>query len=225
MLRGLPGRRLPRSRRPLRQLGCPHKRLARAASAAAGRGRETGRHRGAVVPRCLAACLLRAGNPCIAGTFGVTCPGMQALAGESEELQPHANGGADEPEALLVAIGAEGSADDDEVSRLAAHTLQKAAGRRAGEGRGRGAQEELELALGDAEGELDPAVLQTLPTSMQLELLQRLREAKMARNRESFQQRAAQPASFSSFQMEEYLKASALRRAPPAALFRFLQCS
>ena len=62
-------------------------------------------------------------------------------------------------------------------------------------------------------------MLQTLPTSMQLELLQRLREAKMARNRESFQQRAAQPASFSSFQMEEYLKASALRRAAPPALF------
>ena len=62
-------------------------------------------------------------------------------------------------------------------------------------------------------------MLQTLPTSMQLELLQRMREAKMARNRESFQQRAAQPASFSSFQMEEYLKASALRRAAPPALF------
>jgi len=68
----------------------------------------------------------------------------------------------------------------------------------------------VELALADAD-ELDPVVLQTLPTSMQLELLQRLREEKMARNRESFQQRAAQPASFSSFQMDEYLKASALR--------------
>lgn len=66
-------------------------------------------------------------------------------------------------------------------------------------------------------------MLQTLPTSMQLELLQRLREAKMARNRESFQQRAAQPASFSSFQMEEYLKASALRRAPLVATL--LPCS
>ncbi|KAK9826114.1 hypothetical protein WJX81_004563 [Elliptochloris bilobata] len=74
------------------------------------------------------------------------------------------------------------------------------------------AEGELELALGDAEGELDLAVLQTLPTSMQLELLQRMREARMARNRESFQQRAAQPANFSSFQMAEYLKASALRR-------------
>ncbi len=71
----------------------------------------------------------------------------------------------------------------------------------------------MELALADAD-ELDPVVLQTLPTSMQLELLQRLRDEKMARNRESFQQRAAQPASFSSFQMDEYLKASALKRAP-----------
>lgn len=89
----------------------------------------------------------------------------------------------------------------------------------------RAMQGELELALGEADGELDLAVLQTLPTSMQLELLQRLREAKMARNRESFQQRAAQPANFSSFQMAEYLKASALRCASSACCARTRPCS
>ena len=59
--------------------------------------------------------------------------------------------------------------------------------------------------------QLDPAVMSTLPPSMQLDLLQRMRDHKIFENREHFQQRAQQPGSFSSFQIQEYLKASAFR--------------
>ena len=60
---------------------------------------------------------------------------------------------------------------------------------------------------------MDPAVLSTLPPSMQLDIMTKLREQKTYVNREGFQQRQAQPLSFSQFQMEEYLKASAIRCA------------
>ena len=60
---------------------------------------------------------------------------------------------------------------------------------------------------------VDPAVLSTLPPSMQLDIMTKLREQKTYVNREGFQQRQAQPLSFSQFQMEEYLKASAIRCA------------
>ena len=59
--------------------------------------------------------------------------------------------------------------------------------------------------------QLDAAVMSTLPPSMQLDLLQRMRDHKIFENREHFQQRAQQPGSFSSFQIQEYLKASAFR--------------
>ncbi|KAK9904154.1 hypothetical protein WJX75_005482 [Coccomyxa subellipsoidea] len=60
--------------------------------------------------------------------------------------------------------------------------------------------------------ELDPVVMSTLPPSMQLDLLTKMRENKIYENREKFARHANQPASFSSLQMQEYLKASAFRR-------------
>ncbi len=47
---------------------------------------------------------------------------------------------------------------------------------------------------------------------MQLDLLTKMRENKIYENREKFARHANQPASFSSLQMQEYLKASAFRR-------------
>ena len=58
---------------------------------------------------------------------------------------------------------------------------------------------------------IDPAILANLPPSVQLDLMTKLREQKTYSNREGFQQRQAQPLDFSQFQMDEYLKASAIR--------------
>lgn len=60
-------------------------------------------------------------------------------------------------------------------------------------------------------GDLDPAVLSTLPPSLQLDLLLRLREQRQAANREAFESRAGLPASFSHFQMAQYLAATQFR--------------
>lgn len=59
--------------------------------------------------------------------------------------------------------------------------------------------------------ELDPAVLGTLPPSLQLEFALKLRERKQAENREHFQKHTGKPTDFSSFQMQQYLKGSQLK--------------
>ena len=54
-------------------------------------------------------------------------------------------------------------------------------------------------------------VLGTLAPSMQLELLQKMREKKTYINREKFAQHTGRPLDFSSFQMQQYLQSSAFR--------------
>ncbi|KAK9830500.1 hypothetical protein WJX72_012105 [[Myrmecia] bisecta] len=71
---------------------------------------------------------------------------------------------------------------------------------------------EEEVLIPEGLDSLDPAVLSTLPPSMQLELMAKLREQKNLENREQFQKHAGRPLNFSQFQMETYLKASAFRR-------------
>ena len=46
---------------------------------------------------------------------------------------------------------------------------------------------------------------------MQLDLMTKIRDHKIYENRARFQKHAAQPMNFSSFQIQEYLKASAFR--------------
>ena len=58
---------------------------------------------------------------------------------------------------------------------------------------------------------IDQDALKSLPPSYQLELFTRMKERKVQVNRDAFQQRQAEPQKFSSFQMEEYLKASDMR--------------
>ena len=65
--------------------------------------------------------------------------------------------------------------------------------------------------LPDNVDELDPAVLATLPPSLQLDFRLKQREAKQAANREHFQQQSGKPLKFSSFQMQQYLTAAELR--------------
>ena len=48
-------------------------------------------------------------------------------------------------------------------------------------------------------------------TCAQLDLMQKIRDNKIFENRSHFQKHAAQPLNFSSFQIQEYLKASAFR--------------
>ncbi|KAG6544932.1 hypothetical protein Mapa_013624 [Marchantia paleacea] len=59
---------------------------------------------------------------------------------------------------------------------------------------------------------LDPAVLASLPASMQLELLVQMREQLVAENRQKFQKVSKVPASFSQLQIQAYLKTVAFRR-------------
>lgn len=59
--------------------------------------------------------------------------------------------------------------------------------------------------------ELDPAVLSTLPPSLQLDFAMKLRERKQAENREHFQKHTGQPQAFSSFQLQQYLKGTQLK--------------
>ena len=54
-------------------------------------------------------------------------------------------------------------------------------------------------------------VLSTLPPSLQLELMGKLRESKTYRNREEFASRTGNPLGFSTFQMQQYLDTSAVR--------------
>jgi DNA excision repair protein ERCC-5 len=58
---------------------------------------------------------------------------------------------------------------------------------------------------------VDSTVLSTLPPSMQLDIMLRLREQQMASNRDALLQRKDDPAQFSQFQIQQYLKASQLR--------------
>ncbi|BFI28307.1 DNA excision repair protein ERCC-5 [Marchantia polymorpha subsp. ruderalis] len=69
-----------------------------------------------------------------------------------------------------------------------------------------------ELVLPSTVKGLDPAVLASLPASMQLELLVQMREQLVAENRQKFQKVSKVPASFSQLQIQAYLKTVAFRR-------------
>ncbi|KAH7661726.1 XPG/Rad2 endonuclease protein [Dioscorea alata] len=61
-------------------------------------------------------------------------------------------------------------------------------------------------------GKIDPAVLASLPPSMQLDLLVQMRERLMAENRQKYQKIKKAPAKFSELQIQSYLKTVAFRR-------------
>ncbi|WVZ55906.1 hypothetical protein U9M48_006507 [Paspalum notatum var. saurae] len=63
-----------------------------------------------------------------------------------------------------------------------------------------------------ATGDIDPAVLASLPPSMQLDLLVQMRERVMAENRQKYQKIKKEPAKFSELQIQSYLKTVAFRR-------------
>ncbi|XP_065035230.1 DNA repair protein UVH3-like isoform X2 [Musa acuminata AAA Group] len=59
---------------------------------------------------------------------------------------------------------------------------------------------------------IDPAVLASLPPSMQLDLLVQMRESIMAENRQKYQKIKKAPTKFSELQIQSYLKTIAFRR-------------
>ncbi|KAL6649430.1 hypothetical protein ACP70R_013654 [Stipagrostis hirtigluma subsp. patula] len=61
-------------------------------------------------------------------------------------------------------------------------------------------------------GDIDPAVLASLPPSMQLDLLVQMRERVMAENRQKYQKIKKEPSKFSELQIQSYLKTVAFRR-------------
>ncbi|OEL19728.1 DNA repair protein UVH3 [Dichanthelium oligosanthes] len=61
-------------------------------------------------------------------------------------------------------------------------------------------------------GDIDPAVLASLPPSMQLDLLVQMRERVMAENRQKYQKIKKEPAKFSELQIQSYLKTVAFRQ-------------
>ncbi|KAK9061726.1 hypothetical protein SSX86_018909 [Deinandra increscens subsp. villosa] len=75
-----------------------------------------------------------------------------------------------------------------------------------------GGEDDEEMLLPTLEGKIDPAVLASLPPSMQLDLLVQMRERLMAENRQKYQKVKKAPARFSELQIEAYLKTVAFRR-------------
>ncbi|XP_078178846.1 5'-3' exonuclease family protein isoform X2 [Carex rostrata] len=72
--------------------------------------------------------------------------------------------------------------------------------------------EEEEMILPLTKDNIDPAVLASLPPSMQLDLLVQMRERMMAENRQKYQKIKKSPAKFSELQIQSYLKTVAFRR-------------
>ncbi|CAH2045105.1 unnamed protein product [Thlaspi arvense] len=75
-----------------------------------------------------------------------------------------------------------------------------------------GSEEDEQILLPVMDGNVDPAVLASLPTSMQLDLLAQMREKLMAENRQKYQKVKKAPEKFSELQIEAYLKTVAFRR-------------
>ncbi|CAK8532647.1 unnamed protein product [Lathyrus sativus] len=72
--------------------------------------------------------------------------------------------------------------------------------------------EDEEMILPAMHSEFDPAVLASLPPSMQLDLLVQMRERLMAENRQKYQKVKKDPSKFSELQIQSYLKTVAFRR-------------
>ncbi|XP_010555901.1 PREDICTED: DNA repair protein UVH3 isoform X2 [Tarenaya hassleriana] len=75
-----------------------------------------------------------------------------------------------------------------------------------------GSDEDEQLLLPAMDRNIDPAVLASLPPSMQLDLLVQMRERLMAENRQKYQKVKKAPEKFSELQIQAYLKTVAFRR-------------
>ncbi|KAG2261328.1 hypothetical protein Bca52824_068407 [Brassica carinata] len=75
-----------------------------------------------------------------------------------------------------------------------------------------GSEEDEQILLPAMDGNVDPAVLASLPPSMQLDLLAQMREKLMSENRQKYQKVKKAPEKFSELQVEAYLKTVAFRR-------------
>ena len=70
----------------------------------------------------------------------------------------------------------------------------------------------------DEDGKIDPTVLGALPVSMQLEMMKRIREENVGKNRSQFQAVERDSANFSQLQIEKYLESTKLRKEMDRAM-------
>ena len=70
----------------------------------------------------------------------------------------------------------------------------------------------------DEDGKIDPTVLGALPVSMQLEMMKRIREENVGKNRSQFQAFEKDSKSFSQLQIEKYLESTKLRKEMDRAM-------
>jgi len=80
-------------------------------------------------------------------------------------------------------------------------------------------EEELDMFVPDGES-IDPEVLSALPPSVRLEVIMKMRDKRMADNREHFARASGQMHDFSSLQLETYLKGTKLKRQIDAVMQR-----
>ncbi|UPQ98789.1 XPG/Rad2 endonuclease [Chloropicon primus] len=72
--------------------------------------------------------------------------------------------------------------------------------------------DEGEFLLPDDMNSVDPTVLSTLPPSIQLEVMEKMREQKTSENRERFHRASSAPSNFSNLQFETYLQGCSFRK-------------
>ena len=80
-------------------------------------------------------------------------------------------------------------------------------------------EEELDMFVPDGES-IDPEVLSALPPSVRLEVIMKIRDKRMADNREHFARASGQMHDFSTLQLETYLKGTKLKRQIDAVMQR-----
>lgn len=116
----------------------------------------------------------------------------------------------EEQEAVVDEGGPSGTVPVEDAGLAAASTGAGSAAK-ASESESDGDDFEFEPLLPEGDEEVDPVVLATLPPSMQLEVMLRLRDRRTMANRSGFEERTGRPEAFSQFQMQQYLRASTLR--------------
>ena len=73
-------------------------------------------------------------------------------------------------------------------------------------------EDDGEFLLPDDLNTVDPTVLSTLPPSIQLEVMEKMREQKTSENREKFHRASAAPSNFSELQLQTYLQGCSFRK-------------
>ncbi|XP_020592445.1 DNA repair protein UVH3 isoform X2 [Phalaenopsis equestris] len=135
---------------------------------------------------------------------GSTCSGKDSCSGQSRQGFDRASNQERLDELLAASISAE------EEAKLAGNEPVPTEDVNYEEDGEKDDEEEMIFHVNS--GNIDPAVLAALPPSIQLDLLDQMRERLMADNRQKYQKIKKVPAKFSELQIQSYLKTVAFRR-------------